>query len=159
MSPVFEDHFSELQADMVAICLEYVQSEAEDIYIYCSYESKMYAFDVFYKINGQYVSKHNLNNAVHNTSREGKRAFSYDTSEQRQEALLDIGLDKLTKIHDVCKLYEREMPTEIKLHYNVKQNSLRGKFRYDLVYSNDNELLPVDIFDSWFEEVKDENLD
>ena len=46
------------------------------------------------------------------------------------------------------------MPTEMKLHYNVKQNSLNGKYKYDLVYSNDEELLPDDIFDSWFEEVK-----
>ncbi|EQB36670.1 hypothetical protein M948_16695 [Virgibacillus sp. CM-4] len=35
MSKVFEDYFSELQADMVGICLEYVENEAEDIYIYC----------------------------------------------------------------------------------------------------------------------------
>lgn len=46
------------------------------------------------------------------------------------------------------------MPTEIKLIYNVKQNNLKGNYRYDLVYSNDDELLPDDIFDSWFEEVK-----
>ena len=51
----------------------------------------------------------------------------------------------------------KEMPTEIKLHYNVKQNSLKGKYRYDLVYSNDEELLPDDIFDLWFEEVKNGN--
>lgn len=49
------------------------------------------------------------------------------------------------------------MPTEIKLHYNVKQNSLKGKYRYDLVYSNDEELLPDDIFNFWFEEVKNVN--
>ncbi|MER2072481.1 MAG: DUF600 domain-containing protein, partial [Psychrobacillus sp.] len=46
---------------------------------------------------------------------------------------------------------------EIKLYYNVKQNSLKGKYRYELVYSNDDELLPDDIFDLWFEEVKGNN--
>ena len=30
---VFEDYFSELQSDMVSICLEYVDNEAEEIYI------------------------------------------------------------------------------------------------------------------------------
>ncbi len=29
-----------------------------------------------------------------------------------------------------------------------------GSHRYDLVYTNDDELLPDDIFDLWFEEVK-----
>jgi len=41
------------------------------------------------------------------------------------------------------------------LHYNVKQNSLKGNYRYDLVYSNDDELLPDDIFEQWFEEFKE----
>ncbi|PAE91570.1 DUF600 domain-containing protein, partial [Shouchella clausii] len=41
--------------------------------------------------------------------------------------------------------------------YNVKKNSLKGKYRYDLVYSIDDELLPDDIFDLWFEEVKKNN--
>ncbi|WP_439951054.1 hypothetical protein [Robertmurraya korlensis] len=75
----------------------------------------------------------------------------------RQEAVLDIGIENLEKIHGKCKEYEKEMPTEIKLHYNVKQNSLKGNYRYDLVYSNDEELLPDDIFDFWFEEVKNGN--
>lgn len=34
MSKVFENYFSELQADMVSICLEYVDDRAEKIYIY-----------------------------------------------------------------------------------------------------------------------------
>ncbi|WP_240456681.1 DUF600 domain-containing protein [Virgibacillus halodenitrificans] len=151
---VFEDYFSELQADMVAICLEYVENKAEDTYIYCSYEPEMYAFDVFFKINSQLVFKHNLNDAVDSTTKIGNKALIYDTSEQRQEAVLDIGIENLEKIREKCKEYGKEMPTEIKLYYNVKQNSLKGKYRYDLVYSHDEELLPDDIFNSWFEEVK-----
>ncbi|UFT98911.1 DUF600 domain-containing protein [Radiobacillus kanasensis] len=154
MGKEFEDYLSELQTDIVAICLEYVENQADDIYIYCSYEPKMYAFDVFYKINGHIVLKNNLNKAVENQNEIGNEMLIYDTSEQRQEAVLDIGLKDLKEIHKRCKEFGREMPTEIKLHYNVKQNSLKGKYRYDLVYSNDDELLPDDIFDSWFEEVK-----
>jgi hypothetical protein len=36
MEKIFEDYFSELQADMVSICLEYVEDRAEKVYIYCS---------------------------------------------------------------------------------------------------------------------------
>ena len=33
MAKIFEDHFSELQADMVSICLEYVSGKADKIFI------------------------------------------------------------------------------------------------------------------------------
>jgi hypothetical protein len=149
---VFEDYFSELQSDMVAICLEYVDNKADDIFIYCSYEPKMYVFDVFYKIHGKIVHKHRLNEATKNF--DGQHNPVFDVSRERQKALLRSGNENLKIIHKNCEKFNQEMPSEIKLHYNVKQNSLKGQYRYDLVYSNDDELLPDDIFDLWFEEVK-----
>ncbi|KGX89951.1 hypothetical protein N781_08670 [Pontibacillus halophilus JSM 076056 = DSM 19796] len=149
MGKVFEDYLAELQVDMVAICLEYVEDKAEDIFIYCSYEPKVYAFDVFYKINGNLVLKHNLNDAIDGTGGSNK----YDTSEERQEAMLDIGLKNLKEINKTCEDFGRQMPTEIKLHYNVSNNSLKASYKYDLIYSNHNDLMSDDIFDDWFEEV------
>src|SRR5699024_10820355 len=80
----------------------------------------------------QFVFKHKLNDAVNSTSTKSKKALIYDTSEHRQEAVLDIGLENLEKIYEKCKEYGKEMPTEIKLDYNVKQNSLKGKYRYGI---------------------------
>ncbi|MED3318194.1 hypothetical protein QCI44_11560 [Bacillus cereus group sp. RP37] len=34
----FEDRFSELQADMISICMEYVEDRADKVYIYASCE-------------------------------------------------------------------------------------------------------------------------
>ncbi len=153
---IFEDYFSELQADMVAICLEYVDNKADDIFIYCSYEPKMYVFDFFFRINGEVVHKHQLNKAVKES--DSQLAQVYDVSRDRQKAALRIGNENLKLIHKKCEEYNREMPTEMKLHYDVKRNSLKGKYRYELVYSTDSELLPDDIFDLWFEEVKGENF-
>jgi len=48
------------------------------------------------------------------------------------------------------------MPTEMKLQYNVRNNSLKGKYKYELVYSNHETLLPNDIFNEWAEEIKKE---
>jgi hypothetical protein len=79
-------------------------------------------------------------------------------SGDKQEVVLDTGLKNLEEIHKLYKEFDREMPTEMQLHYDVKQNSLKGQYRYDLVYSNDDELLPDDIFDLWFEEVKQSYL-
>lgn len=135
---------------MVAICLEYVENEAEEIFIYCSYEPEMYVFDFFYRINGTIVHKHNLNK-VTKTNDE-----IYDVSMERQRAALKIGNQDLERIHKKCMEFDREMPTEMKLNYSVKENSLKGKYKYDLVYSNDDVLLPDDIFDQWFEEVRQE---
>lgn len=47
MTKVFEDYFSELQADMVSICLEYVNNKADMIYIYASNEYGQFSTDVF----------------------------------------------------------------------------------------------------------------
>lgn len=49
------------------------------------------------------------------------------------------------------------MPTEIKIVYDVKKNSVRTDFQYDLVYSNESERTFHDIVTEWFEEVQ--NLD
>ncbi|QNF29990.1 DUF600 domain-containing protein [Metabacillus elymi] len=149
---VFEDYFSELQTDMVAICLEYVENKADEIFIYCSYEPEMYVFDFFYRINGKIVHKHQLNDATKELDSQQNQV--YDVSRERLKAALRIGNQNLKLIHKKCEEFNKEMPTEMKLYYNVKQNNLKGKYKYDLVYTNDNELLPDDIFDSWFEEVK-----
>ena len=47
MGKIFKDYFSEYQADMVSICLEYVNEQADMIYIYCSHESKTIHGDFF----------------------------------------------------------------------------------------------------------------
>lgn len=64
MNKVFEDFFSELQADMVSICLEYVSNNADTIFIYCSFEEKVISSDFFFLINGKVVRKNKLNDAL-----------------------------------------------------------------------------------------------
>lgn len=61
------------------------------------------------------------------------------------------------KIYKLCKEYKREMPTEMKLIYDVKKNSLKAEYRYDLVYSRDPVKIADDIVTEWFEKVKLEN--
>jgi len=147
MTKKFEDYFSEPQTDMVAICMEYSEHKADDIYIYCSYEPNMYAFDVFFKSQDMVVHTHKLSD-IHP---------EIDTSIERQKAMLAIGNQNFKSIHDICEEYNHDMPTEMKLHYRVKENSLQAKYRYDLIYSNQEMLLPDHIFDEWIEEIKNES--
>lgn len=148
MTKVFEDYFSELQADMVDICLEYVEDKATKIYIYCSCEQGCISSDFFYNINGKIIERHRLNDAV-----DGGR-FQYDVSSERQSAVLNIINEDIMKIQDLCQEYKREMPTEMKLEYDVNKNSLNAQYRYDLVYSNDPEKTDDDMENEWFEELK-----
>ena len=37
---------------MISLAMEYVQNQAEKVYIYCISEEVLLSFDVFYKING-----------------------------------------------------------------------------------------------------------
>ena len=84
MSKVFEDYFSELQADMVSICLEYVEKKADKLYIYCSFEEMAISCDFFYCINDSVVRKHKINDVI------SDKSFRYDTSVARQTAVMDI---------------------------------------------------------------------
>lgn len=142
MGKVFEDYFSELQADMVSLCLEYVNKKADEIYIYCYHELGEYGMNVFYKINGKFVKKHKVN-----------ECFSeIDTSEERQTALLRIGSEDVLKVVNLCKEYSREVPKEMKLIYIVDKNKLEASYSYDLKFTNLSKS-SNEIFNEWFEEV------
>ena len=151
MEKTFEDYFTEYQADIVSICLEYVDWHADVIYIYCSYENNMIYGDFFFKIHGKILERHKLNDV----KSDGK-GFEYDVSEERQKALLNIILENIKKIHALCAEYRKDMPTEMKLIYDVKKNRLAAKYSYENKWSDSETKLPEDIFDEWIEDVRNE---
>ncbi|MEB5482077.1 DUF600 domain-containing protein [Shouchella clausii] len=149
MRKIFEDKFSELQADMVAICLEYVENRAEKIFIYGFFEEKVISSDFFYCINGKVVRKHKLNDAINNPI-----DFQYNTSGERQSGVLNILNNNIKKMIKLCDEYNREMPSEIKLIYNVVNNNLKADYKYGIVYSNHPEKTADDISMEWYEEMQ-----
>jgi len=148
MSRKFEDYFSELQTDMVSICLEYVKNQGDNIYIYCSYENNMASAGFFYEINGRLVERHKIDKVLPNC----------DSSVFMQKEVMKILMDDLKKIKGVCDEFERPMPTEIKLSYDIKNNSLNAKYSYDLVHSIDSEKTASDIEMEWFKELEEISL-
>ena len=140
----FEDVFAEIQTEWVELCMEYVP-DADKIFMYASCEKRVYSFDAFYMIDGVVA----MTNEVNTVS-----GHSYDDSMDRQMALLEEGTEKIIVMHDLFKEYEREMPTEIKLIYDVTNNSLEGEYSYEIKYTNTVDITPGDIFEEWFEEVK-----
>ena len=148
MGKTWEDCFSELQADMISICLEYAKEKVDTIYIYCSFEDMVISCDFFYCINGKIVRKHKLNDAISDES------CRYDTSVARQEATLDMMTDDIQSLYQLCKEYKKEMPTEMKLIYDATKNSVKADYKYDLVYTEDPQKTADDIVAEWFAELK-----
>ena len=148
----FEDRFSELQADMISICMEYVEDRADKVYVYASCEEGVISSNFFYLINNKYVKSHKLNDALE----EGDER--YDVSTERGFMVLDIINDNVGKIKMLCKEYERDMPTELKLIYDNKSGKLQAEYKYDLIYTNDDIKTARHIANEWFEEIENNNL-
>jgi hypothetical protein len=145
MAKVFEDYFSEIQADMVSICLEYVNGVADKIYIYCSYESGMIAPSYFYSINGKLVERHKLNDVG---------SIQYDVSPERQKQVFSIIIDDIKTMIKLCDEHKREMPTEMKMIYDVKTRKFKADYSYELIYTNVPDKIADHVANEWFEEVK-----
>lgn len=148
MEKVFEDFFSELQADMVSVCLEYVEKRAEKIYIYCSCEGGVVAGNFFYMLNGKVIKKHKLNDVITTGQKE------YDVSPDRQNKVLDAICGDINSLKKLCEEYKKDMPTQIKLVYDVTTNNLDADYKYDLIYTKSATKTSSDIFEKWYETEK-----
>ncbi len=143
MNKIFEDTFIEVQIDMIQICLEYVNNNADLIYIYASYEQNTISCGYFYKINGKLLERHKLND---------NDTTIYDTSIQGQTACMKKLNEDMKKIISICKEYNRDIRTEIKLIYDVKNNKVSSNYKYELKYSNDTEKTADDMAEEWFDQ-------
>jgi hypothetical protein len=144
----FEDKFMEIQASMISLATEYVQNQADKIYIYAIADS-LYSFNLFYKIKGNIVHKHLVNDFLPKKSQ-------VDTS--LQSILLKEGVKDIKTLLDVCREYGREHPTEMWLIYDAQKNSLDSRYSYEGRYDKDEELLPRKEFEKWFDEVKEKRV-
>ena len=143
MSKVFEDYLSELQIDMIDICLEYVKDQGDNVYVYCSKENNMYSVGYFYKINGKMKERHKINEELPEC----------DVSGNMQKAVMDILMKNWQEIEERCKEFNRPMPTEIRLEYDIKKNKADAQYQYENVYSKHPTKGPADIEMEWFDEL------
>ena len=76
----------------------------------------------------------------------------YDVNVDRQMSCLDIMLDDMEKLISACSEYEAEMPTEIKIIYDVNNNKLCANYQYDEIYSK-TEKCADDMVEIWYQEI------
>lgn len=145
MGKVFEDYFSELQADMVAICLEYAHDKVDNIYIYCSVEDNMFSVGFFYRIKSKLLKRHEIN----------KENPECDVSVGMQKQVMQILIDDLKEIQKRFVEFDREMPTEMKLVYDAYTNKLTADYSYEKIILEDSNLTAYDVEKKWFEKLGD----
>ena len=104
----FEDKFMEIQIDMVSLAMEYVQNQADKIFI-----DGFYSFDVFFKTNNHYLDRDEIAGYLPN---------EIDSSDEIQFSLLRIGAQDIERMVKLCQEYNREHPTEMWLIYDAKKS-------------------------------------
>ena len=142
---IFEDQLMEIQSDMISLSLEYVENKAEIVYIYVVLEDGLVSFDVFYKIGGFISEKSDVNEYL---------SEKINDSDDIQFSLLEYGIEVAQKIEVLFEENSKEVPTEIRLVYDVKNNSLKSNYRYDAMYEKNEDLSVSDVFEAWIQEEK-----
>jgi hypothetical protein len=142
---IFEDQLMEIQSDMISLSLEYVENKAEIVYIYVVLEDGLVSFDVFYKIGGFISEKSDVNEYL---------SEKINDSDDIQFSLLEYGIEDAEKIEVLFKENSKELLTEIRLVYDVKNNSLKSNYIYDAMYEKNEDLSVSDVFEAWIQEEK-----
>ena len=137
----FEDAFTDLQSEVVSLCLEFLANanvNAEKIYIYIYQTKRQRMFNAFFNVAGSVVS-----------------AGEIGTEEQSDE-FLDVGTDDIERLIALCDKYQHPCPNEFKLVYDVKSKNFDSHYGYE-DYSEKDEVDSVDVFLEWIKVVKKEN--
>ena len=145
MNRVFEDQLMDIQSDMISLSLEYIENKAETVFIYVVLEDGLVSFDVFYKIGGFISEKSDVNEYL---------SEKINDSDDIQFSLLEYGIEDAQKIEVLFEENSKEVPTEIRLVYDVKNNSLKSNYRYDAMYEKNEDLSVSDVFEAWIQEEK-----
>ena len=140
----FERKFAEFIADVLAICYEYVEGRAEKIYVYLEDEARVQTSGFFYKINGKVVMRGKLNTAL----RPGEKLYA--DYPDRQGQVQSIIREDWNRFAALCRQYNKPVPTEIRMVYDVKTKKPDVRIQYDPVWSNKGGF-PMDVEEAWFE--------
>lgn len=148
----FVDKCSDVHADMISICMEYVENRADKVYVIASCEESVISSSFFFRIHNRYVECHKVNDALEDSEKR------YDVSSDRMFKVLDGLCEDIDRMKELCKEYHQDMPTQMKLIYDVGSGKLRAEYQYELVYTHDDMKTANHIADEWFEEIQSKSL-
>jgi len=144
----FEKSFGELQSDMISVCMTYLDdcgvetSTVNNIYIHCVDDHPIKSCNFFFRINKKMVQRESVSEAA----RDREKGY-------QRKALRSL-LDVLYSLNTLCKQHDRPMPTEMRLNYDVQENSLETTLKYEPIVKIDDKVnRPGVIADAWFNEL------
>ena len=137
MRKVFEDEFMELQSGLISLCMEVVDGKVDKIFAYGSKEKKTIMFNAFFEVGGEIKTLNQLG-----VSRE--LAFEF----------LGLGIEDLEKMGEIGAKYNRPVPTELKLYYDVRTGQFRSEYKYHEVCSADTGISSEEVFNEWLAEMR-----
>lgn len=137
MNLKFEDEFMDLQSELISLCLEVAEGQVDKIYAYASIEEKSKMFNVFYEINGEIktLNQLGLNSSLINQ-------------------FLKLGTGDLEKIKSACKRFNKPVPNEIKMFYDVFTGKYNADYKYNEVCSARTGISAGEVFVNWMDEIK-----
>lgn len=137
MGKVFEDEFMDLQSGLISLCLEVVKGKVDKVFAYCSNEKKSKSFNAFFEADGE-IKTLNL----------------MGISPQLTDRFLDLGIDDVIKLDEIGSRYNRPVPTELKLYYDVLTKQFRAEYKYEEVCSARTGKAAGEVFFEWIAEMK-----
>lgn len=131
----FHDKFTDIQSDMIGLCLEMLDNNADKVYAYAFNSNDEIMFNGFFAIDGNI-----------------KKIGAIDVDFEVFKEFFKIGTSDIERIVSLCKENGVPSPVEMKMVYDVKT----GEFDADYDYSKEipEDMTAVDLFNEWIEEVK-----
>ncbi|MCL2490679.1 MAG: hypothetical protein FWF36_08180 [Propionibacteriaceae bacterium] len=135
---VFEDVFSDAQTEMIGVAMEYADNSVEAIYIFVAIVNTVVFAQALFVKGGNLYEQHVLPGV--------------DTSGKRQQDSMDYVASQAERIIQAGETYHRTVPSEYRLRYDAKANSLAAKYQTGEVYDM-TKTFPLDGFEDWEKEI------
>lgn len=137
MGRTFEDEFMDIQAGLISLCLELTGEDVDKVYAYASIEQKSMMFNAFFEKGGRVLT-------INQVGVDNATAMNF----------LRIGTMDLQKLKNVCEENGKDVPTEIKMYYEVQTHRFNSDCKYDEICSAKTGVSSGEVFASWCNEVK-----
>ena len=137
MAKVFEDEFTDIQADMVSLALEALETAGtavDKIYIYAFGTEHELFYNLFFEKDGKVCFTNHIG-----------------MSDEIIGQVLDFGMEDMEKLRKICAHYGQPAPCQLKLVYDCRSGHFDGDYGYDDL--SDSEYGSGGAFDDWVKEI------
>lgn len=130
---IFLSKLSTIQSGLISLCMEGVEDAVDKVFGYCSLENG-YMFNAFFEKDGEILTLNEL-------CRDKGQVFK----------ILKYGTHDLKLIDDLFSSRGEQVPTEIKMVFDVRANLLETTFKYNPICIDKS---AGKVFLAWLHEMK-----